>query len=94
MNTYKFKWISSEGRRNNEQLLLCTTEQRIQDAAESILGRGLTNSEMAFVPGLFAEKLESITKGKGSLFTEVLIEIATVSTVLQELRTPEGGVRK
>lgn len=94
MNIYRFKWIEHNDRRLENQVLLCTTEQRVQEAAESILGRALTSSELALIPGLFTEKLETIAEGKNSLFAEVLNEVELVSTILQECRTSGSGVRK
>lgn len=91
MNTYRFKWIEPNDRRTNNDVLLYTSEERIQQAAKSILGRELTSNELALIPGLLTEKLESIAEGENSLFAEVLEEVRLVSAFLRTSRTPRSG---
>lgn len=93
MNTYRFEWLQSK-QRGNEEVLLGTTVNRVQEAAESILGRSLTGAELALIPGLVTEKLESTIVKKDSFFAEVLKEVYAVSMILKEVRTSGGGVRK
>ena len=73
MNTNRFKWLKA-GRRNNGLLLLATSEERIQMAAETHIKRGLTSKELGFVGVLLNEKLEQLLEDENSIIAQAIHE--------------------
>lgn len=83
MNTYRFKWLNSK-KKNSEQLLLCVSFEKVQNAAQLTLGRRLSKKELGYFEILLAGKLETIVEGNGSLFSRVLNE-AVLFSALEEV---------
>ncbi len=80
MNTYKFKVLEAEAR-GSELILVATTEERIQLAAEKHIGHRLTAKELAIVAGFLSMKVEKLAEDKDSIFAEAIREVAELEVL-------------
>lgn len=92
MDKYKFKWLESDTR-SSEPILFSATERTIQNYAESILGRNLSNTELGLVPGLIIERLEALLEGN-EILKKAIQDAEIITTIIKEQHNHKNTVRK
>ncbi len=75
MIAYEFEILKNEPK-GRELLLVATTEERLQIAAETHIGRRMTGKEINMVVALLSEEIYELADGKDSIFARTIREVA------------------